>query len=748
VNAGPRIVVPYKPRKWAIPWHASLKRWSVLVLHRRAGKTTALLNHLQRAATDNAWEARRLKFLEPSFTERDIRELLRARKYGLILPLLKQAKGVAWGPLKHIAQPLIDAGRAKKNESDLSIEYGNGSLLRLFGADNPDGFRGWPFSGVGYDEYSQHPPGLHGAVVSKSLADHLGFGIFAGTIIGKNQLYRAHEAAKQEAEDYFTLWQDVNVSLATETGPTITALRRAMADDLKQIDLGLMTRADYDQEWFLSPEAAIKGAIWGKEMAAVRAQGRIARVPHEPLLPVDTDWDLGIADQMTIWLSQTERTGAVRLIDFYKNQGEGIGHYVRWLQDRSARFGYVYGKHFAPHDIEVRELTTGKSRKATAESMGIRFEVVQRASLEDGINAVRLLLPKCWFDEQKTETGREGLSLYRWGWNEALGQFTKEPVHDWACVTADTFVLTRYGTCQIMNLPTTGEVLTPCGWKPYVYPRITRRNAPLVEVVFDDGLTVRCTPEHRFLTPANEWRFASDLRPGSLIQSSLTRSSSTSTGGSTGSGRRNGISRVVDRACTVMCGKPRLARFRRAVTSIIATETRRTTESRISNACLRETTSVFRRAATLASAPLRERLPQPGIGPTPGAPGIDGTRSAQRVGPNGSGCRSRVVTAARRWMRSCESLVTRRSTAATPVRPLRIASVKPLVERADVWCLTVPDGACFSLANGAVTHNSHTADAFRGLAMRHTPPAEESRDEHDPITGHFTIGSDDTSWMG
>src|SRR5687767_1977677 len=178
------VVIPYRPRRWAVPFHASLARWSALVLHRRAGKTTGTLNHHQRAAIDDAWETRRLRFLEPAFTDSEVEELLQHRQYGHILPMLGQAKSVAWEPLKRIASVVPGA---KPNESELSIKYprvpkkgrvvvpltgplnpdANSTTVRLFGADNPDGFRGLPFSGVAYDEYSQQPPNIHGEVVSK-----------------------------------------------------------------------------------------------------------------------------------------------------------------------------------------------------------------------------------------------------------------------------------------------------------------------------------------------------------------------------------------------------------------------------------------------------------------------------------------------------------------------------------------------------------------------------------------------------
>src|SRR5690242_567673 len=183
-------------------------------MHRRAGKTTSVLNHHQRAALDNDWESSRLKALEPKFTDSEIKELLEHRRYGHILPSLVQAKAVAWLPLKRVAEVVPGI---KTNESELSITYPNGNIVRLFSADNPDSLRGHPFSGVSYDEYSQHPPNIHGEVISKALADHLGYGVFAGTIKGKNHLYRTYQAGKNNP-NWFALWQDVDKTLASEEG--------------------------------------------------------------------------------------------------------------------------------------------------------------------------------------------------------------------------------------------------------------------------------------------------------------------------------------------------------------------------------------------------------------------------------------------------------------------------------------------------------------------------------------------------
>ena len=185
----------------------------------------------------------------------------------------------------------------------------------------------------------------------------------------------------------------------------------------------------------------MRGAIYGKELGTAREEGRITSVPYDPSLPVDTDWDLGIGDAMAIWFSQSTRGGEVRLIDYYESSGEGFPHYIRVLADK----GYNYGRHWAPHDIQVRELGSGRSRLEVALAQGLRFEVTPRLhdakgnEVEEGIHAARMLFPRCWFDATKCKAGLEALQHYRRDYNERLGEYKATPVHDFASHGSDAF---------------------------------------------------------------------------------------------------------------------------------------------------------------------------------------------------------------------------------------------------------------------------------------------------------------------
>src|ERR1051325_9764362 len=242
------ITIQYQPRHWAEVLHATSKRWIVLVLHRRAGKTTAVLNHLQRDC---------LRTPESQFA--------------YIGPTYKQSKRVAWDIAKKISR---DIPGVQYNESELTIKYPNGSKLIHVGSDNPDSLRGMALWGVGFDEYSQQPSNIFSEIISKALADHLGYAIFFGTPKGKNEFYRIYEKALGN-NDWTVVFKTIDDSLRDEIGETINNLKQALEDDKRLVENGLMTEDEFRQEWYCSFEAAIKGAYYAKEISVARNDGRI-----------------------------------------------------------------------------------------------------------------------------------------------------------------------------------------------------------------------------------------------------------------------------------------------------------------------------------------------------------------------------------------------------------------------------------------------------------------------------------------
>ena len=181
-----------------------------------------------------------------------------------------------------------------------------------------------------------------------------------------------------------------------------------------------------------------QGAYYAKQIENARADGRVGRVPIESTLPVHTFWDLGIADATAILLLQ-QAGQELRVVGYYENHNEGLQHYVNWLHDFRDKHSITFGDHWAPHDIQVRELTTGKTRKDQARQMGIVFRVTPNIPLADGIEAARRIIPRCWFDQERCADGIRALSYYRTEYDEEKRVFKDRPLHDWSSHGADAF---------------------------------------------------------------------------------------------------------------------------------------------------------------------------------------------------------------------------------------------------------------------------------------------------------------------
>jgi len=405
------VYIPYKPRPLQRELGALVRthRFGVVVCHRRFGKTVFGVNMNQQTAMQCAKERPRCAYIAPTYT---------------------QGKTTVWDYMQHYARPLPGIAF---NQSELRVDYPNGGQNRIFGADNPDSLRGMYLDRATLDEYGLHPAKTFSEVIGPTLVDRGGSALFLGTPNGKNQFYEIAQHAKAEQAKPNSEWFYAEYR-ASQTGILDAAyLASARA---------VMTSDEYAQEFECSFEASVKGAIYAKELEAARRDTRITDVPMDPLLKVDTDWDLGIGDAMCVWFSQTVKgSGQVRLIDYYEASGEGFPHFVQVLAEKR----YTYGTHWAPHDIAVRELGSGKSRLEVAAALGLKFSVTPRLSsaagqeLEDGIHCARLFFPRCWFDQTRCRLGLEALGQYRRDYNTRLDEFKATPVHDAASHGADAF---------------------------------------------------------------------------------------------------------------------------------------------------------------------------------------------------------------------------------------------------------------------------------------------------------------------
>lgn len=181
-----------------------------------------------------------------------------------------------------------------------------------------------------------------------------------------------------------------------------------------------------------------EGSYYGRLLALAQSEGRIGLAPYDPAALVTTAWDLGFGDDTAIWFAQI--IGAeTRLIDFYENRGVALDHYAKVLRDKP----YAYFRHLLPHDGSKGELIAGTHivdhAKKTLPGGSSAVEILPRVSVEDGINAARVLIPKCRFDETKCAAGLKALRNYRREWKEDLGVYSDKPLHDWTSHAADAF---------------------------------------------------------------------------------------------------------------------------------------------------------------------------------------------------------------------------------------------------------------------------------------------------------------------
>jgi hypothetical protein len=358
------------------------------------GKTVSAINHLIKDALLNQKEAPRYAYIAPT--------------YG-------QAKRVAWDYLVKYAEPL----GGTSNISELRVDFW-GRRIQLFGSDNPETLRGQYFDGVILDEIGDQNPKIWTDIVRPALADRKGWCLFIGTPKGHNHFKELRDRA--EKEDGWGLLE----FKASETGVVddteLKAAKNEMGED------------KYRQEFECSFDAAVEGSYFGQILNELEEKKHMQEIPREELSRTFTSWDLGMGDSTSIWVAQLVGT-EVRLIDYYENHGVGLDHYVKWIKDND----YLKAEHILPHDVRVRELGTGKSRMEMLEEAGLEVKIAPRMGLDDGIQAVRRLLPRCWFNVPQVQTGLNCLRNYRRDYDEKRKIFYERPLHDWSSHGSDSF---------------------------------------------------------------------------------------------------------------------------------------------------------------------------------------------------------------------------------------------------------------------------------------------------------------------
>lgn len=460
-----------------------------------------------------------------------------------------------------------------------------------------------------------------------------------------------------------------------------------------------------------SYEMGVEGAYYAKYLDRMRVANRITTVPWESGFKVHTAWDLGVRDSTSIVFFQTIGQ-TVRLIDYYENAKMGLEHYAKILAEKP----YQYGKHIAPHDIAVQEFGSGITRIEKAKQLGIQFTIAPSCTIEDGIETVRSTFSKMWIDEHTCKQLIKALENYRQEFDAKKKVYKGYPLHNWAshaCFTGDTLLLTRNGMRRIMDIQDSEEVLTLNGYQKCTAARKTKTFADIVEVIFQDGTKVKCTPDHLFLTE-NGWKSAEYLTPNTVIQSSLTSLHNTLMEAFIEYGRMRDIFLKEEQPFTGLCGGQLLEKYRKIVIYITETLIPSITTCGTWNVSLLRSILGFRGLMRRDLATLLEILQRNGIDPRLEGCGIKDMLNDLNLGLNGSENHENVSTAKKSMTALFEEMAMHKNSVIQTVRPITIESVNLLKEKSDVWDITVPVIGHFSLENGAIVHNS---DAVRYLCI-------------------------------
>ena len=317
--------------------------------------------------------------------------------------------------LDHFPEELIK----HKNSSEMIIQLKNGSIYALMGIDgkNAARARGMNPTHVILSEYAFMDPESW-QTIEPRVKQNKGTVIFISTPNGKNHFYELYNYATLDKDNYYTSILTVE-DTKTLSEKDVNEMRgEGWPEDFIQ------------QELYCSFERGAQGSYYGRQIQKARDEGRICTLPIIPDLPVHTAWDIGIGDATAIWFVQSLKNGVYNFIEYYENNGEGLEHYIRYLSAFKEKYQIEWGKHFVPHDMKNKEFTSGVDRLETARKFGLNMTVVAKKGVEEGIQAVRSILPLSYFDENRCKLGIKCIDFYRKKYNESLKVYYDEPCHD------------------------------------------------------------------------------------------------------------------------------------------------------------------------------------------------------------------------------------------------------------------------------------------------------------------------------
>lgn len=414
----PTINLPnnWKPRPYQREMWDYLERGgkrAIAAWHRRAGKDDVLLHRTAVAMFE------------------------RPASYWHCLPEFEQARKAIWTAVNpHTGKRRIDEAfppeiRESKDEQSMFLRLKNGATWQLIGSDRYNNLVGAGVAGVTFSEFALANPSAWG-YIRPMIEENGGWAAFISTPRGRNHFKSLLDMA-QRSPSWFA--QVLNI---TDTG----ALTQEQTDESVEEYVSLygedLGRAQFEQEYLCSFNAAILGAFYAREMLALRAEGRIAEIEPDPSRPVHTAWDIGVRDDTSIWWFQV--VGAqVFVLDCYTASGAGVEHYAEVCERRAREHGWLRGVDYVPHDAKVKEWGTGRTRVETMREYGLSPELVPMAGKMDGIQAVRKTLPRTVFHPRTEEQGVAALEQYRREWDDEKKTFRASEVRDWTTHLSDAF---------------------------------------------------------------------------------------------------------------------------------------------------------------------------------------------------------------------------------------------------------------------------------------------------------------------
>ena len=357
----------------------------------------------------------------------------RVGTYLYLLPLHTQARKVIWKGIIGDGSRFVDMVPKeiihKINNTDMSIQLVNGSIIQLGGSNNYNALMGTNPVGIILSEFALHSP-LALQYLLKILIENDGFLICQSTPRGKNHAYHLYQSVVNDPEWHVRKYA-VSDTRKLDGAPVITE-----ADIDQERRMG-MSEELIRQEWYLDWNVGIQGAYYTHEIEMAEYEGRFMPFQINPNLPVFTSWDLGVSDPTCIIFFQQDYD-YINIIHFIEKTDKGVDYFARELQSLSERFGWKYKNHFAPHDIMKREWgSSARSMLSLAHDQGIHFQRVPDVGIENGIAAVRSIFPSIRIHGTNCLGLIDALREYRREYDEELKSYKSQPLHSWASHPAD-----------------------------------------------------------------------------------------------------------------------------------------------------------------------------------------------------------------------------------------------------------------------------------------------------------------------